>query len=45
MKQKILRLAALCMIFSALCAGALFQYITADQNNMKNAVLVMATLH
>ncbi len=44
MKQKILRFAALCMILSVLCAGALFQYITADQNHMKNAVLVMATL-
>ncbi|MGN1059861.1 MAG: hypothetical protein ACI4QW_05450 [Clostridia bacterium] len=42
MKMKMLRFGVLCMMLAMLCAGAVFQYRTADQNQRTNAVLVMA---
>ncbi len=45
MKLTAIRWIAACLIVSILCVGALFQYITAEQNTYSNAVFVMATNH
>ncbi len=44
MKMKFLRCAMVCMICAMLCAGAVFQYMTANQRSLSDAVLVMACL-
>ncbi len=42
MKTNLLRCGALCLIVSVLCAGAIFQYMTAEKKQRTNAILVMA---
>ncbi len=43
MKLHTMRLVMACMIASVLFAGALFQYMTANQNDLTNAVMVIAS--
>ncbi len=42
MKNKFLRLSVFCIILTTLCAGIIFQYMTADKKEHTNAVLVMS---
>ncbi len=45
MKLTAIRWVTAFLIVSVLCAGALFQYITTEQNTHSNAVLVMAHIN
>ena len=45
MELKLLRCGIFCMILAMLCAGAFFQYMTAEKNERTNAILVSLTWH
>lgn len=40
MKLKLLRCGILCVILAVICAGAFFQYMTAEKNERTNAILL-----